>query len=128
MHCSLRLIVQTLVFSRSYLHRQVSPPENLVVKGGTTWARNGRNLGRKLRLPLLHFRVLLLAGNMRHGANGFTSLPKASTLPLDHRSRLHVVLLYIDEKCHNSTYNLVSHYAGTCACRYSVIRGKYFLN
>ena len=42
MHCSLRLIVQTLVSSRSYLHRQVSPPETLVVKGGTTWARNGR--------------------------------------------------------------------------------------
>ena len=42
MHCSLRLIVQTLVFSLSYLHRQVSPTENLVVKGGTTWARNAR--------------------------------------------------------------------------------------
>ena len=42
MHCSRRLIVQTLVFSRSYLHRQVSPPETLVVKGETTWARNGR--------------------------------------------------------------------------------------
>ena len=42
MHCSRRLIVQTLVFSRSYLHRQMSPPETLVVKGGTTWARNGR--------------------------------------------------------------------------------------
>ena len=27
-------------FSRFYLHRQVSPPETLVVKGGTTWARN----------------------------------------------------------------------------------------
>ena len=40
MHCSLRLIVQTLVFSRSYLHRQVSPPETLVVKGGTTWPMN----------------------------------------------------------------------------------------
>ena len=36
MHCSRRLIVQTLVFSRSYLHRQASPPETLVVKGGTT--------------------------------------------------------------------------------------------
>ena len=35
---SLRLIVQTLVFSRSYFHRQVSPPETLVVKGRTTWA------------------------------------------------------------------------------------------
>ena len=42
MHCSRRLIVQTLFYSRSYLHRQVSPPETLVVKGGTTWARNGR--------------------------------------------------------------------------------------
>ena len=42
-HCIVvRLIVQTLVFSRSYLHRQVSPPETLVVKGGTTWARNDR--------------------------------------------------------------------------------------
>ena len=40
-HCSRRLIVHTLVFSRSYLHRQVSPPETLVVKGGTTLARNG---------------------------------------------------------------------------------------
>ena len=42
MHCSRRLIVQTLVFSRSYLHSQVSPPETLVEKGGTTWARYGR--------------------------------------------------------------------------------------
>ena len=36
------LLYKTVVFSRSYLHRQVSPPETLVVKGGTTWARNGR--------------------------------------------------------------------------------------
>ena len=42
MHCSRRLIVQTLVFTRSYLHSQVSPPETLVVKGGTTWARNSQ--------------------------------------------------------------------------------------
>ena len=42
MHYSRRLIVQTLVFSHSYLHRQVSPPEVLVMKGGTTWARNVR--------------------------------------------------------------------------------------
>ena len=42
MRCMRRLIVQTLVFSHSSLHRQVSPPETLVVKGGTTWARNGR--------------------------------------------------------------------------------------
>ena len=52
MHCSRRFIVQTLVFSRSYLHRQVSPPETLIVKGGTTWARNGRSiLPENTRLP-----------------------------------------------------------------------------
>ena len=52
MHCSRRLIVQTLVFSRSYLHRQLSPPENLVLKGGTTWSRNGRwILPANTRLP-----------------------------------------------------------------------------
>ena len=42
MHCSRRFMVQTLVFSLSYLHGQVSPPETLVVKVGSTWARNGR--------------------------------------------------------------------------------------
>ena len=53
MHCSRRLIVQTLVFSRSYLQRQVSPPETPVVKGGITWARNGRwILSENVRLPL----------------------------------------------------------------------------
>ena len=70
MHCSRRLIVQTLVFSRSYLHRQVSPPETLVVNGGTTWARNGRWI----------FRDLLHAINLRHGTNGFTSFPKEGVL------------------------------------------------
>ena len=43
---------KTLVFSLSYLHRQVSPPETLVVKGGTTWARNVRwILPENARLP-----------------------------------------------------------------------------
>ena len=52
MHCSRRLIVQTLVFSRSYLHRQVSPPDTLVANGGTTSARNGRwILPENARLP-----------------------------------------------------------------------------
>ena len=47
-----KLIVQTLIFSRSYLHRQVSPPESLVVKGGTTWGRNCRwILPENARLP-----------------------------------------------------------------------------
>ena len=52
MHCSRRLIVQTLFFKHSYLHRQVSPPETLVVKGGFTWERNGRwILPENARLP-----------------------------------------------------------------------------
>ena len=52
MHCIRRLIVQTLVFSHSYLHHQVSPPENLVVKGGTTWAKTGRRiLPENARIP-----------------------------------------------------------------------------
>ena len=52
MHCSRRLIVQTLVFNRSYFHRQMSPTETLVVKGGTTWAKNGRwILPENARLP-----------------------------------------------------------------------------
>ena len=52
MHRSRRHIVQTLVFSRSYLHCQVSPPEIIIVKGGNTWARNGRwILLENVRLP-----------------------------------------------------------------------------
>ena len=38
------------------------------------------NFDRKLRLPLIHFRVLLHAANMRHGKNGFISLPKEGVL------------------------------------------------
>ena len=60
----------------SYLHRQVSPPETLLVKGGTTGARNG------LKMPDFHitFRDLLHAVNLRHGTNGFTFLPKEGVL------------------------------------------------
>ena len=100
-----------MVFSLSYLHRQVSPPETLVMK---LFGREmAGNFARKLQLPRIHFRVLLHAANMRHETNGFTSLPKegvlrifspwkirrlrsglnprtwvqkTSTLPLDHRS------------------------------------------
>ena len=113
MHYSRRLIVQTLAFSRSYLHHQVSPPETLVVE--LLGREMAGNFDRKLRLPRIHFRVLLRTSNKRHGTHGFTSLPmegvlrifspwkirrlrpglnprtwvpKASTLPLDHRSRL----------------------------------------
>ena len=38
------------------------------------------NLDRKLRLPSIHFRVLLHAANMRYGTNGFTSLAKEGVL------------------------------------------------
>ena len=115
MHCSRRLIVQTLVFSRSYLHRQASPPETLVVKGGTTWARNGLwILPENARLPrniqgsftcrkstTWDKRLCFPSEGMRAedffalknstASAGFephrTWVPKASTLPLDHWSR-----------------------------------------
>ena len=38
------------------------------------------NFNRKLRLPRIHFRVLLHAANMRHGTNGFTCLTKEGVL------------------------------------------------
>ena len=111
MHCSRRLIVQTMIFSRSYLHRQVSPPEILVVKRGTTWARNGPwILPENARLPRIiqeYFtcrkctiwdRRLYFTSEgrcaedffrrrLRQGLNPRTWVPKASTIPVDHRSR-----------------------------------------
>ena len=67
-----------MVFSLSYLHRQVSPPETLVMK---LFGREmAGNFARKLQLPRIHFRVLLHAANMRHETNGFTSLPKEGVL------------------------------------------------
>ena len=80
MHCSRRIIVQTLVFSRSYLHRQVSPPEALVVKVGTTWARMADEFYLKMPDFPVTFRDLLHAVNLRHGTNSFTSLPKEGVL------------------------------------------------
>ena len=80
MHCSLRPIVQTLIFSRSYLHRQVSPPEILIVKGGTTWARNGRLFRPKAATSKHTLPGFLHTANMRHGTNAFTSLPKEGVL------------------------------------------------
>ena len=38
------------------------------------------NFDRKLRLPRIHFRVLLHAANMRHGTKVLTSLPKEGVL------------------------------------------------
>ena len=42
------------------------------------WGRNLRKFCRKWRLPC-HFWVLLHAVNLRHGTDGFTSLPKNPT-------------------------------------------------
>ena len=79
-HCSRRLIVRTPVFSLSYLHCHVAPPETLVVKGGTTWARNGRWIfPENARLPR-NIQGSLHAVNLRHGTKGFTSLPKEGVL------------------------------------------------
>ena len=99
---------------KTYLHRQVSPPETLVMKGGTTWARNGRwILPENARLPrnsqgsftcrksTTWDRRLYFSSEgrraedfspwkirrLRSGLNPRTWVPKASTLPLDHRSR-----------------------------------------
>ena len=111
MHCSRRLIVQSLVFSRSYLHHQVSPPETLVVKGGTTWARSGqwilpenarppRNIQGSFtcrksttrykrlyfpseRRPAEDFFSPWKIRRLRPGLNPRTWVPKASQLPLD---------------------------------------------
>ena len=38
------------------------------------------NFDRKLRLPRIHFQVLLHAADVRHGTNGFTSFPKEGVL------------------------------------------------
>ena len=99
--------------NRSYFHRQVSPPETLVVKGGTNWARNGGwILPENARLPRniqgsftrrksttwdkwLYFPSEGVLRNfspwkirrLRPSLNPRTWVPKASTLPLEHRSR-----------------------------------------
>ena len=99
-------------FRRSNFHHW---PEILVAKGGTMWARNGWWILPEMPDFHVAFRNLLHAVNLRHGTNGFTSppkegvlrifspwiirwlqpglnprtwVPKASALPLDHRSRL----------------------------------------
>ena len=81
MHCSRRLIVQTLFFSPPYLHRQVSLPETLVVKGGTTWARNGRwILPEDARLPRNIQGSFTCRKSMTWDKRLFTSLPKEGVL------------------------------------------------
>jgi len=64
---------------RSNSRHQVSPtPEPYQLKV-EIWARNCREFCRKWRLPH-HFWVLLHAVTLRHGTDGFTSLPKEGVL------------------------------------------------
>ena len=101
-------------FQTFQLSPLVVSPEILVAKGGTMWARNGRWILPEMPDFHVAFWNLLHAVNLRHGTEGFTSppkegvlrifspwkirllrpglkprtwVPKASTLPLDHRSR-----------------------------------------
>ena len=65
---------------RSYLHRQASPTETLVVKEELL----GREIADEfcLKMPDFHvtLRDLLHAVNLRHGTNGFTYVPKEGVL------------------------------------------------
>ena len=105
----------------------VISPEILVAKGGTMWARNGWWILHEMTEFHIAFRNLLHAVNLQHGTDGFTSppkegvlrifspwkirqlrpglnpwtwVPKASMLPLDHRS--HLLNNYNNEKKHLS--------------------------
>jgi len=115
-HCSLRLIVRWV--RRSNFHHQASPPasprESTQWRKVKLWARNVREFCLNADVHVT-FRDLSHAVKLRHGTDGFTSptkegvlriffalkirrlgpgvnprtwVPKASTLPLDHRSRL----------------------------------------
>ena len=124
MHCSRKLIVLTLVFGHSYLHRQLSPPETLVVKGGTIWKRNDWwILPENARLPRnvqgsftcrksttwdkrLYFLFFGKEVKLRPGLNPWTWVPKASTLPLGHRSRWAWVYFASGQKSKGEQYLL----------------------
>ena len=116
MHCSLKLIVQTLVFSRSYLHRQVFPPETLAVKGGTIGREMAGNLAESSDFHAT-LGIFLHAANPLLVSDGFTSPPKEGVLrifsprkirrlrsglnpwtwvPLGHRSRLRPMYVHDD--------------------------------
>ena len=72
---------KTLVFSRSYLHRQVSPPDTLVVKGGTTWARNGPIISTEsCDFHAYNFGFSYMPQICDTGQNGFTSLRNEGVL------------------------------------------------
>jgi hypothetical protein len=113
------LVVPT--FSARCLHVQLRE-RPLAAEGGTLRGREMlRQISSRIRL-LCNSRDLLHAANLRHGTDGFTFppkegvlkifsplkirrlrpglnprtwVPKASTLPLDHRSRLYTITLQI---------------------------------
>ena len=120
-HCSLKTYCAILV-RRSYFRHQasprVSPRESTQRRKVELWARNVREFCLNAEFHVT-FRDLLHAVQLRHGTDGFTSspkgrsaedffalkirrlrpgansrtwVPKASTLPLDHRSRLKLEL------------------------------------
>ena len=108
-------------FSARCLHVQ-RRERPLAAEGGTLRGREMfRQISSRIRLPR-NSRDLLHAANLRHGTDGFTSspkegvlrifsplkirrlrpglnprtwVPKASTLPLDHRSRYIYIYVYI---------------------------------
>ena len=66
--------LQTLVFSRVSTRDPSSETRNYFGRETTG------NFDRKLRLPHIHFGVLLHAADMRHGTKGFTYLLKEGVL------------------------------------------------
>jgi len=108
-------------FSARCLHVQ-RHKRPLAADGGTLCGREMfRQISSRIRLPR-NSRDLLLAANLQHGTDGFTSppkegvlrifsplkirrlrpglnrqtwVPKASTLPLDHRSQFIYIYIYI---------------------------------
>jgi hypothetical protein len=100
-------------FSARWLHVQ-RRERPLAAEGGTLRRREMfRQISSRIRLPR-NSRELLHAANLRHGTDGFTSppkegvlrtslplkiqrtwVPKASTLPLDHRSRCSSICIFL---------------------------------
>jgi hypothetical protein len=114
-HCSLRLIVRSELDVPTFVTRRLhaSPRESTQRRKVELWAKNVREFCLNANIQVT-FRDLLHAVKLEHGTDGFTSPPeegvlriffalkfrllwpgvnprtwvtKASTLPLDHRSR-----------------------------------------
>jgi hypothetical protein len=119
-HCSLKAYCAILVRRSNFCHQaspRVSPCESTQRRKVELWARNVRKFCLNYNFHVT-FRDLLHAVKLRHGNDGFTSppkegvlriffalkirrlrsganprtwVPKASTLPLDHRRRFGVM-------------------------------------